>query len=70
MSDHDDWQDDLQAFAWLRHFRDARSDEERRFARTLTLDWIGREGSFNRDTWALVADAPAGCSTGCGTTIF
>lgn len=51
--DHDDWQDDLQAFAWLRHFRDARTDEERRFARTLTLDWIGREGHFNRDTWGL-----------------
>jgi uncharacterized heparinase superfamily protein len=50
--DHDDWHDDLQAFAWLRHFRDARTDEERRFARTLTLDWIGREGQFSRDTWA------------------
>ncbi|HHY50666.1 MAG TPA: hypothetical protein GYA10_13055 [Alphaproteobacteria bacterium] len=50
---HDDWLDDLHAFAWLRHFRDARSDEERRFARTLTLDWVGREGSFDRDTWAL-----------------
>ena len=37
---HDDWLDDLQAFAWLRHFRDARSDEERGFARSLTLDWI------------------------------
>ncbi|MBN9316598.1 MAG: heparinase II/III family protein [Devosia sp.] len=49
--DHDDWQDDLQAFNWLRHFRDARTDEERRFARTLTLDWIGRDGHFNRDTW-------------------
>jgi uncharacterized heparinase superfamily protein len=49
--DHDDWHDDLQTFAWLRHFRDARSDEERRFARTLALDWIGREGQFNRDTW-------------------
>jgi uncharacterized heparinase superfamily protein len=49
--DHDDWQDDLQAFAWLRHFRDARTDDERRFARTLTLDWIGREGQFSRDSW-------------------
>jgi len=49
--DHSDWQDDLQTFAWLRHFRDARSDEERRFARTLTLDWIGRDGHFNRETW-------------------
>jgi uncharacterized heparinase superfamily protein len=49
---HDDWLDDLHAFAWLRHFRDARKDEERRFARTLTLDWIGREGNFDRETWA------------------
>jgi uncharacterized heparinase superfamily protein len=49
---HDDWRDDLHTFAWLRHFRDARTDEERRFARTLTLDWIGRNGAFSRDTWA------------------
>lgn len=49
--DHDDWLDDLHAFAWLRHFRDARSDDERRFARTLALDWIGREGQFDRYTW-------------------
>jgi len=49
---HDDWFDDLHAFAWLRHFRDARSAEERRFARTLTLDWIGREGAFSRETWS------------------
>lgn len=49
---HDDWHDDLQTFAWLRHFRDARSDEERRFARTLALDWIGREGRFDPVSWA------------------
>lgn len=49
--DNADWLNDLHTFAWLRHFRDARSDEERRFARTLTLDWIGREGAFNRQTW-------------------
>lgn len=49
---HDDWLDDLHAFAWLRHFRDARSEEEKRFARTLALDWIGREGAFDRETWA------------------
>lgn len=49
---HDDWHDDLQAFAWLRHFRDARNDEERRFARTLALDWIGREGRFEPVSWA------------------
>lgn len=49
---HDDWHDDLLTFAWLRHFRDARSDEERRFARTLALDWIGREGRFEPISWA------------------
>ncbi len=50
---HDDWLDDLQAFSWLRHFRDARSDEERRFARSLTLDWIDRDGHFDRMIWGL-----------------
>ena len=50
--EHGDWLDDLQAFAWLRHFRDARTDEERRFARALTLDWIGRLGGFDRAAWA------------------
>jgi uncharacterized heparinase superfamily protein len=49
---NEDWLDDLHTFSWLRHFRDARSDEERRFARTLALDWIGREGGFSRVTWA------------------
>ena len=50
---HDDWLDDLQAFAWLRHFRDARTDEERAFARSLTLDWIDRDGRFDRMVWGL-----------------
>lgn len=51
--EHRDWFDDLHAFGWLRHFRDARSGEERRFARSLTLDWIDRHGGFDRETWAL-----------------
>ncbi len=50
---HDDWLDDLQSFAWLRHFRDARNDEERSFARALTIDWIDRDGRFDRVTWGL-----------------
>ena len=50
---HDDWLDDLQTFAWLRHFRDARTEEERGFARGLTLDWIDRDGHFDRDIWSL-----------------
>lgn len=49
--DHAAWRDDLQTFAWLRHFRDARTDMERQFARRLTLEWIDREGQFNRTTW-------------------
>lgn len=50
--DHQDWWLNLHGFAWLRHFRDVRDNGERRFARTLVLDWIGREGQFERDTWA------------------
>ncbi|MEP7239285.1 MAG: heparinase II/III family protein [Devosia sp.] len=50
---HNDWLDDLQAFEWLRHFRDARNDEERSFARGLTLDWIDRDGQFDSMVWGL-----------------
>ncbi len=50
---HDDWLDDLQAFNWLRHFRDARTDGERAFARSLALDWIERDGHFDRTIWGL-----------------
>lgn len=45
------WSEELRGFSWLRHFRDAREEGERRFARTLTLDWIGREGRFDRLSW-------------------
>lgn len=55
--DHADWLDDLQTFAWLRHFRDARTEEERSFARELTLDWIRRYGIFERDIWAVALTA-------------
>ncbi|HWA20159.1 MAG TPA: heparinase II/III family protein [Devosia sp.] len=48
---HPDWVTELEAFTWLRHFRDARSGEERAFARALALDWIGRHGGFDRATW-------------------
>jgi uncharacterized heparinase superfamily protein len=50
---HDDWLDDLQSFAWLRHFRDARTDGERDFARALVVDWIDRDGGFDPRTWGL-----------------
>jgi len=49
--DHVDWWMNLHGFSWLRHFRDVRDNGERRFARTLVLDWIGREGQFEHDTW-------------------
>ncbi len=50
---HDDWLDDLQSFAWLRHFRDARTDGERDFARALVIDWIDRDGGFDPRIWGL-----------------
>lgn len=50
--EHLDWWLNLHSFSWLRHFRDITDNGERRFARTLVLDWIGREGQFERDTWA------------------
>jgi uncharacterized heparinase superfamily protein len=45
------WSDELRGFSWLRHFRTTRDDNERRFARALVLDWIGREGHFDRRSW-------------------
>ncbi len=47
------WQDELQSFSWLRHFRDTRDSGERRFARMLVLDWIGRYRKFDRSTWQV-----------------
>lgn len=51
--DNPDWWNNLQSFSWLRHFRDVRDPGEKLFARTLVLDWIGREGQFEKDSWAL-----------------
>ena len=50
--DHQDWWLNLHGFAWLRHFRDVRDPGERNFARMMALDWIGREGRFEHDSWA------------------
>ena len=55
--DHPDWWNNLHAFSWLRHFRDVRDPGERLFARTLVLDWIGREGQFEQDSWTLTLTA-------------
>lgn len=55
--DHEDWIEELESFSWLRHFRDARTDEERVFARHLALDWIDREGRFSRRSWAPLLTA-------------
>jgi uncharacterized heparinase superfamily protein len=51
--DHAEWWSSLHGFSWLRHFRDVRDPGEKLFARTLVLDWIGREGSFEQDSWTL-----------------
>ena len=56
-SDHLEWWLNLHSFSWLRHFRDVRDIGERRFARTLVLDWIGRESRFDLDTWAVALTA-------------
>lgn len=55
--DHPDWWNNLHSFSWLRHFRDVRDPGERLFARTLVLDWIGREGQFEADSWTLTLTA-------------
>jgi len=45
------WGRALHEFAWLRHFQDT-GEQECRFARTLVLDWIGRNNSYNAMAWA------------------
>lgn len=52
-----EWQDELQSFSWLRHFRDARAPNERRFARTLALDWIGRNRQYTPRNWSILLTA-------------
>ncbi|MCD7058306.1 heparinase II/III family protein [Pelagibacterium xiamenense] len=56
-TDAADWLADLHSFGWLRHFRDLRDPGQRRFARTLVMDWIGRYGGFDRETWSLFVTA-------------
>lgn len=56
-TDADDWRNDLHSFGWLRHFRDLRDVGQRRFARTLVMDWTGRHGKFERDTWSVFVTA-------------
>lgn len=53
----DAWFADLNSFGWLRHFRDISDKGQRRFARTLVLDWIGRNGRFERDSWTTFITA-------------
>lgn len=47
-----DWWRELHGFSWLRHFRDVHNEADRRFARTLVLDWIGRETRVSGPSWA------------------
>ncbi len=54
---HRRWHDELHGFSWLRHFNEARQPEQREFARTLVLDWIGRNGDFDADSWGLTLTA-------------
>jgi len=52
-TEHAAWHNELHGFSWLRHFRDARDEGERQFARTLVLDWIGRNSEYDKNTWGL-----------------
>lgn len=51
------WSDELRGFSWLRHFDQATDAGARSFARTLVLDWIGREGRLRRPGWAPAVGA-------------
>ncbi len=51
--EHLDWWHNLHSFSWLRHFRDVTDMGERRFARTLVLDWISRNGKWRKDSWTV-----------------
>ena len=55
--DHEPWHNELHGFSWLRHFGEARNNNDREFARTLVLDWIGRNSEFNDQTWGLALSA-------------
>ncbi len=50
---HEPWYLELHGFSWLRHFAEARSPQEKEFARTLVLDWIGRHSDFDSQSWGL-----------------
>jgi uncharacterized heparinase superfamily protein len=49
---NDAWWRELHGFSWLRHFQDLTSEADKRFARTLVLDWIGRESDVTGPSWA------------------
>ena len=55
--DHEPWHNELHGFSWLRHFGEAHSAQDREFARTLVLDWIGRNSEFDASTWGLALSA-------------
>lgn len=49
----DAWFAELHSFDWLCHFSKLRDGGQQAFARTLVLDWIGRNSKFDADTWAV-----------------
>jgi len=46
-----EWSDELHSFSWLRHFTAAMDDGSKRFAGTLTMDWVARYGRFSKKVW-------------------
>ncbi len=56
--DHFGWKSELNSFSWLRHFTELKDDGLRRFARTLVLDWIGRNSrSHDPEVWSVALTA-------------
>lgn len=55
--EHEPWHNELHGFSWLRHFGEAHNAQDREFARTLVLDWIGRNSEFDASTWSLALSA-------------
>lgn len=55
--EHESWHNELHGFSWLRHFGEAHNAQDREFARTLVLDWIGRNSEFDASTWSLALSA-------------
>jgi uncharacterized heparinase superfamily protein len=47
----DEWFAELHSFAWVRHFAAPLDEGSKKFAGTLTMDWVSRYGKFSPKVW-------------------